>query len=280
VSAAFCALGLVLQQKGTLEAPEATSSGFIAAIFSKPVWLAGAASQVLGWVTQALALKQGTLFLVQPVISLQVVFALPLGIWITRQRVGRREWLGALAVVAGLAVYLGVSNPSQGRSTVPADVWASATVVVIVVVALLAAFGWRRAPTEKAACLGTAAGILYGYQAAAMKDFTQVAPDGFLAMVTSWSSYALLISALGGFYLVQASLQTGALAPSIATSNAANPLTSAALGRTMFLEIPQRTAGGKIASFGALVVLLIGLVWLARGKAAADEQRQEQPRPT
>src|SRR5215831_20196938 len=101
VSAAIFALGTVLQQKGAMEAPPANTGGFIGALFSKPVWLAGGACQVLGFVTEALALDKGELFLVQPIVSLQVVFALPLGIWITNQRVGRREWLGAGAVLIG-----------------------------------------------------------------------------------------------------------------------------------------------------------------------------------
>jgi drug/metabolite transporter (DMT)-like permease len=41
---------------------------------------------------------------VQPVVSLQIVIALPLGVLITHQRVGRREYLGALLVVAGLGL--------------------------------------------------------------------------------------------------------------------------------------------------------------------------------
>ena len=45
---------------------------------------------------------------------------------------------------------------------------------------------------------------------------------------------------------MQVALQAGALAPAIASSNAANPIASAALARTMYLETPQRSAGGKI----------------------------------
>jgi drug/metabolite transporter (DMT)-like permease len=281
LAAVFFALGLVLQQKGTLEAPPATSSGFLRSIFSKPVWLAGGACQILGWVGQGIALDEGQLFLVQPLLSLQVVFALPLGAWITNQQVGRREWLGALAVVAGLGVFLAVSDPAAGRTDAPGSVWVAATVVVAGVAAGLALVGRRAQPATRAAVYGAAGGVLFGYQAAVMKVFVQVVPDGLAAMATDWSSYALLASALSGFYFVQISLQAGALAPAIASTNVANPITSVTLGRFAFLETPQRTAGGKIASLVALGVLFAGLISLAGGQAAAERSgTHPAPRPS
>jgi drug/metabolite transporter (DMT)-like permease len=278
VAAAFCALGIVLQQRGAMDAPPANTGGFVGAILSKPVWLAGLGCQALGFVTEALALDKGELFLVQPIVSLQVVFALPLGVWITNQRVGRREWLGAAAVLIGLGVFLGVSHPSAGRTTVPTTVWIAAAVGAGALVVAVALVGWQRPAAEKAALFGAAAGILFGFQAAAMKAFDTVVPGGISEMVTSWSSYALLFSALGGFYLMQTSLQAGALAPSIASSNAATPATTTVLGRLMYLETPQRTAGGKVASLAALGAVVVGLIWLARGQAATNETGQPVPR--
>lgn len=279
VSAAIFALGTVLQQKGAMEAPPANTGGFIGGLISKPVWLAGGACQVLGFVTQGLALSMGKLFLVQPIVSLQVVIALPLGIWITSQRVGRREWLGAVAVLFALGVFLAVSNPASGRATVPTDVWIAAALVVTALVATIALFGRHRPPAEKAALFGATAGILFGFEAAAMKTFDTALTNGLTSVLTSWSSYAMLFAAVGGFYFMQVSLQAGALAPAIASSNAANPIASAGLARTMYLETPQRTAGGKVASFLSLVVLVFGLIWLARGQAAPGQAQQPAAQP-
>ena len=140
----------------------------------------------------------------------------------------------------------------------------------------------RRQPSRASdlALFGTTAGILFGFEAAAMKTFDTAISHGFTALLTSWSSYALLFSAVGGFYFMQVALQAGALAPAIASSNAANPIASAALARTMYLETPQRTAGGKVASLLALVVLVVGLIWLARGQAPPGRAREpEWPEP-
>ena len=268
LSAFFAGLGVVLQQKGTMEAPDAGSAGFVSAILHKPVWLAGGACQLGCWVCQGIALTKGPLSLVQPIISLQIVIALPLGVAITGQRVGRREWVGAALVVLGITVFVAATNPASGRSAAPANVWLVAGGVVAALTALAAIVGSRSRPAMRAAFFGAAAGILFGFQAAVMNTFVDVVPDGVSAILSSWSTYALVISALGGFYFLQSALQVGVLAPAIAASNAACPITSVVLGRVVFLETPQRTTGGKVASVVSAVVLLVGLVLLARGEAA------------
>lgn len=268
LSAFFAGLGVVLQQKGTMEAPDAGSARFVAAILKKPVWLAGGACQLGCWVCQGIALTKGPLSLVQPIISLQIVIALPLGVAITNQRVGRREWLGAALVVSAITVFVAATNPSTGRSTAPANVWLVASGVVVALTALAAIVGSRSRPAMRAAFFGVAAGMLFGYQAAVMNVFVGVVPGGVDAILSSWSTYVLIVSALGGFYFMQSALQVGVLAPAIATSNAACPITSVVLGRVVFLETPQRTTGGKIASVVSVVLLLVGLALLARGEAA------------
>jgi drug/metabolite transporter (DMT)-like permease len=273
LSAFFGGLGIVLQQRGTLEAPPAGSAGFVTSILRKPVWLAGAVCQFGCWAAQGAALARGPLSEVQPVISLQIVIALPLGIVITHQRVGRRDFLGAALVVIGVAVFVAVTNPTAGRSSAPAQVWLAATAVIAVLAVGCAIAGARRLPAARAAFFGAAAGVLFGYQAAAMNVFVGVVPDGVGAVLRSASTYELILSAVGGFYLLQTALQAGVLAPAIATSNAASPVTSVALGRVIFLETPQRTTGGKIVSAVSALLLVLGLALLARGEAAREADR-------
>jgi drug/metabolite transporter (DMT)-like permease len=266
IASVLFALGTVLQQRGAMVAPSATSSGFLGSIFGNPVWLAGGAAQVVGWVLQALALDRGQLMLVQPIISLQLVLALPLGIVLTNQRVHRREWLGAAAVIVALAAFLALSNPTSGRGGAPGTTWLLAGLGVVAIATVLAALGARRRPSEKAAFFGAAAGVLFGFQAAVTKAFTEIVPDGIGAILHSWTTYALIASAAIGFYFVQISLQAGVLAPSVATTNVTNPVTSVVLGRVVFHEVPARTPTGKVFSLLALVVLVAGIVVVSLGE--------------
>src|SRR5271165_1111739 len=94
LAAVAFAAGNVLQQKGTLETPAGGDDPrFLVQILRRPVWLAGALSQVAGWVLQAAALDQGPLIVVQSLTMLSLVIALPLGARLTGQHVGRREML-------------------------------------------------------------------------------------------------------------------------------------------------------------------------------------------
>jgi drug/metabolite transporter (DMT)-like permease len=267
IAAILFALGVVLQQRGAMTAPSAGGPGFLSSVATNPAWLLGGAAQLLGWVVQAVALDRGQLFIVQPIISLQIVFALPLGALLTGQLVIRRQWLGALAVVVGLAVFLVVSDPSVGRDGAPRATWVVAALVVAAVAALLAAVATRQQPIKKAAFLGAAAGVIFGLQAAVTKVFVQIVPQGIGAILRSPSTYVMIVSAIVGFYLCQASLQAGVLASSVATMNIATPATSMLLGRAVFLEVPSRSTGGTIASLLALGLVAYGLLAISAPNA-------------
>ena len=236
--------------------------------------------QTLGWVAQAVALDRGELFTVQLVVSLQVVIALPLGVLLTAQQVGRREGLGAAAVVLGLGVFVAVANPAGGRSDAPGETWLVATAAITVLAVGVAAAAVRARPAMRAALLAAAAGTLFGFQAAVTKVFVGVVDDGAGAIVSNWSTYALLLSAVGGLYLTQMSLQAGALAASVASSNASTTVTSLALARFVFLETPSRTTAGKVASVIALGLALAGLLAIARGGTAVEGRPDVAGLPT
>jgi len=176
--------------------------------------------------------------------------------------------MGAALVVVGVGVFVAATPPASGRSGAPADVWLVATGAIAAVTAVAAISGSRTRPATRAAFYGAAAGVLFGYQAAVMNAFVTVVPKGIGSSLSSWTTHALIASALGGFYLMQSALQVGVLAPAIATTNAVCPITSVVLGRAIFLETPQRTMGGKIASAVSVALLVVGLVLLARGEAA------------
>jgi drug/metabolite transporter (DMT)-like permease len=96
-----------LQQKGALGLPELSlrDPGSLARLAGQTMWLAGTAALLAGYVSQAAALDRGRLTIIQPLLVTTVVFALPLGYFLTHQHVGRREVIGAAVIVAGLALF-------------------------------------------------------------------------------------------------------------------------------------------------------------------------------
>jgi hypothetical protein len=78
--------------------------------------------------------------------------------------------------------------------------------------------------------------------------------------------------------LSQLSLQTGVLAPAVATSMAFDPIASVLLGTTLLQESLHTSTAGAIAAVGALAAALAGLAVLARAgteSRSAPESRHE-----
>src|ERR1700733_9549055 len=102
-----------------MDAPASTtSSGLLVRVAGHPLWLAGIGADIVGFIAQAAALRLGQLAVVQPLLVLSVVFALPLGARLSRQRLGRPEAAAAVLVVVALVGFLAIANPSGGRSDV------------------------------------------------------------------------------------------------------------------------------------------------------------------
>lgn len=266
--AAFAfALGSVLQQKGTVEAPAGTQDlRFLVQILRRPVWLAGGALQVAGWVLQAMALRKGALIVVQSVTALSLVIALPLGAKITDQQVSRRVIIGAVAMVAGIVLFLLVGSPQGGTAQPDAAAWWSAILAVVVVIGFLAGLGRHRTGATKALLLGSAAGVGFALQAAVTKVFMTELGHGVAALLGDWTTYALIASAVAGFVLQQSALKTDVLAPAMTSSNAVTLFASVVLGLTVFGETLSHGHGRLAPAIIGLAFAMVGIVLLAGAK--------------
>jgi drug/metabolite transporter (DMT)-like permease len=263
------AFGTVLQQKGTLQTSSAEDDPrFLIEILHKPVWLAGMIAQLVGWILQAMALDRGPLVVVQSLTAMSLVIALPLGIWLTKQHIGAREWLGALAVLVGIMFFLWAGAPSGGTNHPSASLWWAACVGTLVLVAVMAAFGTRMKGASKALLLGGAAGFGFGLQAAVTKTFVSELGHGALSLLADWSVYVLVVSAVVGFVLQQGSLKTGVLAPAMASSNAVTLFSSVVLGIAVYGEKLAASGAGHVASAAVgLSVAIVGIVLLGSAEA-------------
>jgi len=256
------ALGTTLQQRGTLEtSAKEGDPHFLLEIVRKPVWLAGGALQACGWVLQAIALDKGSLMAVQSICTLSLVFALPLGVRLTGQHVGRRSIMGAACALVGIIGFLAFGQP-QGGTTQPDPASCAWALVVVGALLLLAGLARRKTGSVAAALFATSAGICFGLQAAVTKVFVTQVGNGLEAILTTPTTYVLIISALAGFGLQQSALKTGFLAPAMAASNASTLATSVLLGAVLFGETVS-SSGHLPAAVLALALAVFGVVVLA-----------------
>jgi drug/metabolite transporter (DMT)-like permease len=268
IAAALFALGSVLQQKAGTDAPTiGASTGLLLRMARQPVWIAGIAVDGLAFVAQAAALGIGSLAVVQPLLVASVVFALPLGVWLTDQRVGRREVVAALALLVGLGAFIVVADPSGGHDSASLGAWLIAAAACggpCVVLTLLAP---RSPGARRAAMLGAAAGILFALSAALTKTVVSELDNGLATLFTTWPLYGLIAVGYISMTLNQMSLDAGALAATMATSTALDPIASVVLGLALFKESIDASPAELLVVLLALGVVVAAMIVLARDQA-------------
>jgi hypothetical protein len=267
-SAAVFALGIVLQQRVVMDAPEAkeASAGILFRLVQHPVWLGGIAAYGIAFGMQAAALGDGRLAVVQPILATTIVFALPLGVWLSAQRITRRDIVAAFVVTGGLALFLVLADPSGGRDDASLGAWIVAGAILIGIATALLLAGLTRTGALRAALLGTAAGLLFGLVSALTKGAVEVLQDDGAEVLLNWHLYTLIVVGFAGMTITQLSLQTGVLPPAVATSSIFNPAASVVLGLTLFDEQVHHSTGGRIGAALALLAMFAGIAVLALGK--------------
>ena len=83
-------------------------------LFRQPLWLLGWVAAVGGFVFQAVALRDGELSVVQPLLVTELVFVLLMRRMWFRQDIARSAWAAAAVVCVALGVFLSVAEPTGG----------------------------------------------------------------------------------------------------------------------------------------------------------------------
>lgn len=265
VAALLFALATVLQQRVAMRADDrqARSPWFMLRLARSPVWVAGIALTWIGYGFHVAALSGGEIVVVQPILAMTMVFALPIGAWLSSQLLSGRDLSAALLAGAGLAAFLLTSEPQAGLAHPGALAWLAWGGGSLLLAALLTTAGFRRSPNLKAALVGTAAGVLFALHGVITKEFTEELGSGIGALLGNWTLWAVLLVALISMAVSQIALQAGDLAPAVSSESVIDPLVSVLLGVGLFQEAIHSTASGHLVSLLALAAMLSGVGFLA-----------------
>ncbi|WP_137122165.1 DMT family transporter [Segeticoccus rhizosphaerae] len=297
LAAAFLfATAAFLQQQGArsvlterLDEPSSTPSAFVSGLLRgvrqlprQKVWLTGWLTNLAGFFAQAVALHFGSVALVQPLLSTQLLFTMMLLAVSNRRTPPPRYWLAGAAIGGGLTLLLTVdgATPLSAPADRPRVVIAALSAVGLI--ALLVAAAARRPMLVRSILMSVAAGFCFAFTAVFMKLTT----DDLLTMgaggtARDWPGYCLALSALSGVVLEQAAFATGPLTWSVAAMNITNPTVSYLLGILAFQASPP-TQPGALASIAAAGLLIaLGVAGLAHGLAGDDRHswRRRVSRP-
>ncbi|WP_155055438.1 DMT family transporter [Streptomyces blattellae] len=266
LSAACClGFGFVLQQNAAQRAPlnDFLSPRLLLDLMKVPRWLGGLGLMVAGMALGAIALGQGEISLVEPLLATNLLFAMALSRRQTRQPLGRQGWAGLALLAGGVTAFIVAGQPTGGTAlTDPLRHWLIIGVMVGAAL-LLTAYAKRSRLSSGPALLAVAAGLLYGVQDALTRVSGQRFSDGgFVELMTGWQPYAVLALGVTGLILVQSAFETASLRMSLPALTAAQPLAGIACG-VGFLGDQLRTDPGALAWEAAgLAAIVAGIVML------------------
>ena len=282
VSAALFAVGSVLQQRAATDVPddEALGMGLVTRLVRRPIWLAGAAGDTLGYVAQAAALGLGSLVLVQPLLATSLLFALPLGAWWAGRRLRRSDGVWAVVLTAALGVFLISGQPTAGVDTASIGTWLVACIFLVPLTAACLVVAVRTRGSTRAVALASATGILYGVAAALTKSTMSLLDQGPVDIALSWEPYALIAVAVLGTYLQQSSYQAGSLAQALPAAAVLEPVVAVVLGIALLSETLQADGLGWMLIGASALAMALATFALARAQAEAETGGEAETVPT
>jgi uncharacterized membrane protein len=234
-------------------------------LFRQPLWLLGWVAAAAGFAFQAVALHDGQLSIVQPLLVTELVFVLLLRrLWV-HQHIAKMAWTAALITCAALAVFLTVAQPHGGHLRPDAPDWLSALAVFGGAVAVLAVMARWGSPVRRAALYATASSITWALMAAFIKATTDVlTTSGLLGTLAHWPIYALIVSGVVGSVLQQAALQSGPLSVSQPLIVVVDPAVAIVLSVWIFDERFTVGLAQKVIAGVAFCVMALGVTILSR----------------
>ena len=239
-------------------------------LFHSPLWLLGWSAQIGAFVFQAIALHNGEVSVVQPLLVTELVIALVLRRFWLREPVATAAWGGAGLTCAGLAVFVAAAEPQGGGPTPTAGHWVSAIAVCAAVAAVLTVLGRRGSPPRRAAVLATAAGITWALEATFIKTTTDTLTQfGVAGMFARWPVYALAVGGAVGVVLDQAALQAGPLRTAQPMLVIVDPLVSIPLSVWLFGEHFVMDAPALAVAATAFCAMCAGVVLVTQAAPPA-----------
>ena len=218
---------------------------------------------MLAFSLHALALHEGNLTLVQPLLVTTVLFALPASRAVGGAQVSRAQLEWAAVLVVALACFFAAGDPATPTNS-GVDAWPAviASIMAVAAVGICVRLARRRTASTAAALLGAGAGIAFAGTAALIKTATNLLAQGAVALVSGWQLHTLIVVGAIGIVLSQLAYRAGPVSASLPAMNSVNPLASVLIGVAVFDEhfrtgpIPSTVEAFALAAMTLATVLL------------------------
>lgn len=256
IAAAAFAAGAVLQQRAArIESPsDSLHFRLLFELSHRLIWVAGVGCMICAYFVQAIALYLGDVAFVEPLIAMELVFALPFAIRSEHRRPTWREWLAAAAVVTGISLFLAIAHPHGGTADPGNRVWLLIGVPCAGTIFVSVAAAKRVLTRYRASLLAFAAAICFALLALLTKTVTYLFSLGVSVALTTWQPYALVALGIIGFLFSQSAYQAGSLERSLPIIDTIEPTVAVLLGVLGFNErVPLNVSSLAIESLCGLL---------------------------
>lgn len=239
------------------------------------MWLMGRVADTTAVVLQALALRVGSLVVVQSVVACGVIAAISLSAAMDKRLPRRREVIASAIVVIGVFMIgrIAHANPDAKSPSLTRWIELAAVLAAFALIALVAIRSEhaRRITASRALILGTVAGACFATGSAFLKI-------GSIA-IRHHGTQIGAIAAIGGFVAMgiignvfaQRGFQIGTISTGLSALIAAEPIAALIAGIILLDEHIAKSARGVIGLCG-LIVLAVGVAI-----AAGIDRRHVEP---
>lgn len=271
LAAASNATSNVLQRGAHIDALAETnqkfSLDFLMDVVRRPRWLLGIITMMISFILQSIGLGLSSLAVIQPLIVLELPFALIGAALFLKEELSNREWIGATLMFGGVILFVAMLSPNPGevRHMVGTVQGAGAMLITVAVGVLFYLISLRSGPRLKTGLLGISAGIGFGLTAVIIKDMTvRIMTDGLLSIFTSWQVYMVIAFGLISLYIFQYALATGRLMYAQPGVTLADPFIAVTWGVVVFNE-EIRTGIYLVFALVGVAMAAAGVILIARG---------------
>ena len=225
---------------------------------------------MLAFTLHAVALHEGDLTLVQPLLVTVILFVLPASRAVAGIPITPGEYGWATLLLLGLAAFFVAARPSsQTKTGLDAGPAVLAVVIGGLAVLLCVTLARRRSGSPAAAFFGAAAGIAFAGVAALVKVATDLLAQGPGVVLASWQLYALIGVGAAAVALNQLAYRAGPLSACLPALNSVNPIASVLIGTAVFDERIRTGLAASVIEGLALTAVTVSVVTLSRRRSSS-----------
>lgn len=237
-----------------------------------PIFIAGIALDLFGFVGSLVSARLIPLFLSQTIISANLVVTAVLSIFVLHVRLHRRDWVAIATVLVALCI-LGATSGRLGDRD-PGSVMHWGVLVVSAIILGLGVMLVRLLGKHAAVPAGLIAGVLYGAMAVAIRVVDGLEPLDVGVLLADPAMWAVLVAGLGGFYLFTVALQVGSVNGVAAALVVGETVVPGVVGVVLLGDVSRPGYGWLVVI--AFIAAVAGAVALALSGAA--EYRSQNSR--